>query len=121
MKKDDSVYLEHILMYIIKLEKFSANFSYSDFSSDESIQNNIIRYLEVIGEASIKISKDLKEKYQDIPWAKIKGMRNILIHDYGSVSIDVVWNTAKTAMTPLKEQIIKIIEDTNPQILLNYK
>lgn len=121
MKKDDSVYLEHMLMYIIKLEKFSDNINYSDFKNNELVQNNIIRYLEIIGEASIKISKELKVKYPDVPWAKIKGMRNILIHDYGSVSVDVVWNTAKTAMTPLKEQIIKIIENINPQILLNYK
>lgn len=50
----------------------------------------------------------------------MRGMRNILIHDYGSVRIDVIWNTAKSEMSPLKEQNIKIINDINPQLLMNY-
>lgn len=110
MKKDDTVYLDHILLYISKLEIYISDKEYSDFIKDESIQNNIIRMLEIIGEASIKISNDFKERYTEVPWSKIKGMRNILVHDYASVRIDVVWNTVKLAMPSLKEQIKKIIE-----------
>lgn len=120
MKKDDSVYLEHMLIYMTKLEKFIAEKEYSDFMKDEFVQNNVIRLLEVIGEASIKVSYDIKKKYKEVPWAKIKGMRNILIHDYGSIRIEVVWNTALLAIPELKEQIKRIIQDINPQILLNY-
>jgi uncharacterized protein with HEPN domain len=121
MKKDDSVYLEHMLIYMTKLERFISGKEYSDFMKDEFIQNNVIRLLEVIGEASIKVSNEIKGKYKEVPWTKIKGMRNILVHDYGSIRIEVVWNTAELAIPILKEQIKKIIKDVNPQILINYQ
>lgn len=121
MKKDDTLYLEHMLIYIIKLEKFIESKDYSDFLKDEVIQNHVIRLLEIIGEASIKISQELKLKYSDVMWLKIRGMRNILVHDYGNIRLEVVWNTAKTGILSLKEQIKKIIQDINPQILINYE
>ena len=121
MKKDDSVYLENMLMYLIKLEKYIQNKTRSEFLKDEVIQNHIIRLLEIIGEASIKITKELKEKYPEVMWAKLRGMRNILVHDYGNIQLEVIWNTATTSVIPLKQQIWKIISDVNPQILINYK
>lgn len=120
MKKDDTVYLEHILIHISKLEKYSFDKEYSDFIKDEAFQNNIIRLLEIISEASIKISNELKEKYPEVSWAKIKGMRNILVHDYMSVRLDVVWNTIKLAIPIFKKQIEKIIEDLTPQSTLDF-
>lgn len=121
MKKEDSVYLENMLMYLIKLEKYIGSKSYDEFLKLEEIQSHIIRILEIIGEASIKISKELKDKYPDVIWAKLRGMRNILVHDYGNIQLNVVWNTATTGITPLKEQIRKIILDNYPQILINYE
>jgi uncharacterized protein with HEPN domain len=121
MKKDDSVYLENMLMYIVKLENYIRVKSYDEFITDEAVQNNIIRYLEVIGEASIKTSKELKDKYPEVMWAKIRGMRNVLVHDYGNIQLKVVWNTAVDGIPPLKKQIWNIISEVNPQILINYE
>jgi len=121
MKKDDSVYLENMLMYIVKLENYLRDKSYDEFIADEAVQNNIIRYLEVIGEASIKTSKELKDKYPEVMWAKIRGMRNVLVHDYGNIQLKVVWNTAVDGIPPLKKQIWNIISEVNPQILINYE
>lgn len=121
MKKDDSVYLENMLMYIVKLENYVRVKSYNEFITDEAVQNNIIRYLEVIGEASIKTSTELKDKYPEVMWAKIRGMRNVLVHDYGNIQLKVVWNTAVDGIPPLKKQIWNIISEVNPQILINYE
>lgn len=120
MKKDDSVYLENMLMYLIKLEKYVSEKSYEEYFENEDVQSHVIRLLEITGEASTKISKELKDRYSDVIWQKLRGMRNILIHDYGNVQLNVVWNTAKTGITPLKEQIINILKENYPQILINY-
>ncbi len=57
--------------------------------------------------------KEIKDKYQEVAWAKIKGMRNILVHNYGNIQLKVIWNTVNTSITPLKEQIKKITGDIN--------
>lgn len=120
MKKDNSVYLENMLLYLINLEKFVNEKSYDEYLEKAEFQSHVIRMLEIIGEASTKVSKDLKEKYPDVIWAKLKGMRNILIHDYGNINLNVVWHTAKTGIEPLKKQIIQILKENYPQILINY-
>lgn len=120
MKKDDSVYVENMLLYILQLEKFVSEKSYDDFLEKAEIQSHVIRLLEIIGEASTKVSKDLKDKYPEVIWAKLKGMRNILVHDYGNIKLNVVWNTAITGIDPLKKQVIQILKENYPQILINY-
>lgn len=121
MKKEDSVYLENMLMYLIKLEKYIYDKEHDEFIKDEAVQSHIIRLLEIIGEASIKITKELKDRYPDVIWSQLRGMRNILVHDYGNIKLEVIWLTAKTGIIPLKEQIRKIISDNYPQILINYE
>ncbi|KXK42065.1 MAG: hypothetical protein UZ05_CHB002003045 [Chlorobi bacterium OLB5] len=120
MKKDDSVYVENMLLYILQLEKFVSEKSYDDFLGKAEIQSHVIRLLEIIGEASTKVSKDLKDKYPEVIWAKLKGMRNILVHDYGNIKLNVVWNTAISGIDPLKKQVIQILKENYPQILNNY-
>lgn len=120
MKKDDSVYVENMLLYILQLEKFVSEKSYDDFLEKAEIQSHVIRLLEIIGEASTKVSNDLKDKYPEVIWAKLKGMRNILVHDYGNIKLNVVWNTAISGIDPLKKQVIQILKENYPQILINY-
>ncbi|MBI4647320.1 MAG: DUF86 domain-containing protein [Bacteroidia bacterium] len=81
MNKDDSIYIEHIL---------------------KCLQDAVIRQLEIIGEATKKISDNLKEKHPDIPWKDIAGMRDKLIHDYIDIDLSVVWKTASEDVPFLK-------------------
>lgn len=121
MKKDDSVYLEKMLIYMIKLEKYVEPISYEKFLAEEAAQSHVIRMLEIIGEASVKVSKEIKDKYPDVIWSKLRGMRNILVYDYGNIQLNVVWNTSQTGIAPLKEQIGIIIKDNFPQVFVNYE
>jgi len=82
MKKDDTVYLRHILDAILKIEEYSKRVNYESFIEDTLIQDGVIRQLEIIGEATKRLSSALRGKYADLPWKDIAGMRDKLIHDY---------------------------------------
>jgi uncharacterized protein with HEPN domain len=85
--------------------------SFDEFKKDEKTQFALIRVLEIIGEASKKVPDEIKNKSKNIPWREISGMRDLLIHDYFGVNIQVVWETAKKDLPELKEKIQKLVKD----------
>jgi uncharacterized protein with HEPN domain len=111
MKEDDLVYLKHVLDAISRIEEYVQNVKHEDFMNNHLIQDGVIRQLEVIGEATKKLSKKIRNKYPDIPWKDIAGMRDKLIHDYFGVDLDAVWSTIEKDIPPLKEVISKIIKE----------
>ena len=110
MKKDDSVYIMHILDAMNKIEKYVKGIGHGDFVKNSLLQDAVIRELEIIGEAAKKLSADFREKYPDIPWKEMAGMRDKLIHEYFGVDLDAVWNTVEKDIPSLKGKINKIIE-----------
>jgi uncharacterized protein with HEPN domain len=109
MIKDDLAYIEHILDCIRKINEFSNGLTFKEFKTNEMVQDAIIRNIEIIGEASKKISKDIKQTYYKVPWKEIAGMRDKLIHDYLGVDVSVVWKTIKEDI-PALERFIREIE-----------
>ena len=103
--KDDLAFIEHILLCIDKIQQYTKNLTPQDFNNNELIQDAVIRNIEIIGEATKKISKDLKSQYHEIPWKELSGMRDKLIHDYFGVDVDVVWQTVKEDIPYLKSLI----------------
>jgi len=91
--KDDLAYIEHILRAISKIKDFTSNMDRSDFGENEMVQDAVIRNIEIIGEATKNVSKEMKVTYYEIPWKMMAGMRDKLIHDYMGVDVDVLWRT----------------------------
>jgi uncharacterized protein with HEPN domain len=106
--KDDLAFIEHILLGIVKIQEYTKNLTAQDFIDNELIQDAVIRNIEIIGEATKKISKDLKSQYQEIPWKEMSGMRDKLIHDYFGVDVNVVWKTVNEDIPYLKSLIENI-------------
>ena len=92
--KTDMVYLRHIMDAITKIESYAC-VGKEEFLSVSHWQDAIIRNLEVIGEATKRISKPLKEKYPGVPWRNVAGLRDVLIHDYMGVDLESIWNVVE--------------------------
>jgi len=103
------VYLEDILEAINKIERYVQGMSKEEFLLNDLVIDAVIRNFEVIGEAAKKLPAALKEKYSSIPWKDIAGMRDVLIHDYSGVKVEVVWNTIEKDLPELKKQIQEIL------------
>ncbi len=112
MDRDKNIFrLQHIVDCIEKIEIITKDLSYDDYLLDWIKQDAIIRNIEIIGEASKHIEDKLKDKYPEISWFLIKGMRNFLVHEYFKVDHDAVWNTFQNDLPQLKFQIFAIIND----------
>ncbi len=110
--KRDNAYLQHILDAISNIEKFIKGLTKEDFLDNVEKQYAVLRGLEIIGEAAKNISRELKKKYPHIPWREIAGMRDKLIHQYFGVNLDLVWETVKTKLPELKDQISTVLKET---------
>lgn len=109
MKKDDRIYLNHILERISVIEESLHGIKLSDFIRDKNLQDATIRRIEVIGEAVKKISYSLKKKYPFTQWRIIAGTRDVLIHAYFSVDINMIYDIAKRDLPVLKKQVEEIL------------
>ena len=105
-------YLQHILDAIERATKYAAQAgSLEAFKTNPLLQDGIVRNIEVIGEAAIKLYKvapELAAAHPDIPWKDMRTMRNKLIHDYFDVDLDVVWTTVQQDLPALAKQIMTI-------------
>lgn len=95
-------YLDDIRTAIAEVEEFTRGMTFEAFAADKKTVNAVIRSLEVLGEATKGIPAAFRSKYPDIPWSKMVGMRDVLIHDYMGVDLKTVWKVAKERLPELK-------------------
>ena len=110
MKKDVNIFLNHILESIKLIEKFIKGKSKKEFLDSIQLQDSIIRRLEIISEAVKNLPSDFKNKHKNIAWKKVGGLRDILIHHYFGVDLDLTWDVIKRDLPNLKEKIKNIFK-----------
>ena len=110
MSISQTEFLEHILVEIEYLKRYSSHLSFDQFIQDETLKRACTRSLEIIGEASKKLSNDLKSRYTEIDWKSITGTRDKLIHDYFGVDFEIVWDILKNKIPIFEKQIRTILQ-----------
>ena len=111
MKKDPKIFLSHILESIGEIEKNIKNMSENKFLNSVITQDAVVRRLEIIGEAVKNLPASFKKRYPEIPWKKVSGTRDILIHEYFGVNVNLVWKIVNKNIPQLKKQISKLLEE----------
>lgn len=108
MLRDKSSLID-VLNACESIERYIESKSFGDFEKDEMLQDAIIRKIEILGEASNRISEEIKNRFPDLPWNKMRAVRNILIHMYDELDLNIIWDTIKKDIPQLKTHLIKLL------------
>ncbi|MGD0540361.1 MAG: DUF86 domain-containing protein [Tepidisphaeraceae bacterium] len=108
--KGDALYLNHILDAIDTINRY-ISVGQKQFMAESHWQDATVRQLEIIGEATKKLSEPLRKRYPDIPWRRIAGLRDVLIHRYMGVDLDSVWEVAHKDLPELRRKIEDIARE----------
>jgi uncharacterized protein with HEPN domain len=104
-------YIEDILDAMEKAGVLVEDVDYKSFEEDFRINFAVVRALEIIGEATKRLPIDVRERYPDIPWRGMAGMRDRIAHGYDRVDLQIVWDVVKVDIPRIKPQIKQILQD----------
>jgi len=106
---DPSVRLRHMLNHAQEAIAMAADRKREDLDDDRMFQLALTHLVEIIGEAASRIDSATRQRYQSVPWSKITGMRNRLIHGYETVDLNVLWDTVVDDLPPLADELEKML------------
>lgn len=109
MKRDSRLYLQDIIDSINSIYEYTKDMDLDAFKNDRKTQDAVVRNIEIIGEAAAQIPDNIKDLYPDIPWHKMKGMRNIIAHEYFGVRLTTIWETTQVDLPNIFPIIQKMI------------
>jgi uncharacterized protein with HEPN domain len=104
-KRDWKILFADILESIEKIEQYTQGITFDEFIRDSMTIDAVVRNIEIIGEASKMVPEDIKQKNPDIPWKKLSGIRNRIVHEYFGVDVNIIWFIVSNELLQLKEWI----------------
>lgn len=103
--RDINLYFEDILKAIKNIVKYTKGLTFEDFKKNSLLIDGVVRNLEIIGEAAKNIPLNTRNKYPGIEWKKIAGLRDILVHQYFGVDVEIIWDIIKNKIPDLRKKI----------------
>ena len=108
--------IQHILDAIVKIERYTSGMTLDAFRTNDLVADAVIRNLEIVGEATRHVPEDVQVRHALVPWSKMRGMRNIVAHDYDGVRLEIVWDTISNdlpLLVPHLESILDLESDAS--------
>jgi uncharacterized protein with HEPN domain len=115
IKREFILYLEDMLQSMNRIEEYLGELDFRKFKMNYLVVDAIIRNFEIIGEASKNIPADIQEKYPEIPWRKMYGLRNLIAHEYFGIDYEMIWEIAKNNLPGNRIDLQKIIKKEKAQ------
>ncbi len=109
MRKDPTIHLADILDAIGKIETYIRGVDEKGFEESTLLQDAVIRRLAIIGEAARALPQEIKAQYPEVPWQRIVGMRNRVIHEYRGVDLELTWQIILQELPKLATQVTEIL------------
>lgn len=110
MRRDFRLYLDDILDAVRQIRTYMADMDEEAFTKDRKTQDAVIRNLEIIGEAAGNLPEQFQMTAPEIDWRKIKGLRNILVHEYFGINLPIIWDVVQSKLGPLETACRKLLE-----------
>jgi len=107
--RDWRLRIEDILDAINKIQRYTRGMTLEDFRASDIVMDAVIQNLGVIGEAARYVPAEVQSSYANIPWDKMRGIRNVIIHEYFGISISIVWQTTKEDLPPLVPLLQRVL------------
>lgn len=114
MLRDFKVLLDDILEASRRIQSYTEGMTLQELRVDKKTTDAVVRNLEVIGEAIKKLPIEIRDRYPDVPWKKIAGLRDILIHEYFGIDLDIIWDVVQTKLPALAERVTAILAAETP-------
>lgn len=109
MIRTPRLYICDILESIEKIQRYILNLTFEEFVNSPMVRDAVARNFEIIGEAGSRVPEELQDRYPQVPWFKMKAIRNIMAHEYFRVDLSIVWETATVDLPQLLPPIQKIL------------
>jgi uncharacterized protein with HEPN domain len=105
--------IEDILDSIDRIQRYALGMDFASFSSNEMVIDAVVRNFAIIGEAASHVPDEWQRRYPELPWADMRDMRNVLVHEYFGADLRTIWDTVQADLPPLIPQMKRIL-DENP-------
>jgi uncharacterized protein with HEPN domain len=109
-KLSDKDRLYHILDAIESIEQFTSGITYEEYQKDFKLRLALVKLIEIIGEASSTISNETQQRFTDVEWDVLNGIRNILVHEYFGIDYEIIWDAIRKNIPSLKEKIKSVLD-----------
>jgi uncharacterized protein with HEPN domain len=94
-----------------KMERYTTGLTFERFAWDDRTVDAVVRNLEIIGEAARQIPSEVRERYPEVPWRRVIGLRNVVVHEYFAVDVEIVWTVVRRSLPELKEALRRMMAE----------